>query len=258
MATYSYAKCKSVISKSRLPGLEYTFNPYVGCGHGCLYCYVPDLMRGRFDRWPARVAVKESVLEKLRSEIERLKPGIVGISTSTDPYQPLEAELMIVRGALELFRDAKFPVSIQTKSPLVLRDLDLLRVMDAEVGFTITSHNKEFRDIFEPGAPDPSSRLRALEGLSEAGIRTWIFYGPIIPGFNDSEEEICRIVGEAARTRSKVLYDKINLKPLVRLRLRSAIPEDNMRAISLFDYGELYRKIEKCCIERGVSCSPAF
>ncbi len=258
MAIYAYAKCKSVLSRSRLPGLEYTFNPYVGCGHGCLYCYVPDLFRGRFPKWPGRVEVKEGALEKLISEIERLEPGVVGISTSTDPYQPVEADLKIVRGALRIFREAEFPVSIQTKSPLVLRDLDILRGMDAEVGFTITSPRSEFREKFEPGAPDPSSRLLALEGLSKAGIRTWIFYGPIIPGFNDAEEEIRAIVGVAARTHSKVLYDRINLKPLVRLRLKGAIPEERVREISLFYFGGLYRKIEKCCREQGVPCSPAF
>ncbi|MEN3035709.1 MAG: radical SAM protein [Candidatus Methanosuratincola sp.] len=258
MAVYAHAKCKSVLSKSRLPGLEYTFNPYVGCGHGCLYCYVPDLFRGRFPGWPARVEVKEGALEKLSSEIERLEPGVVGISTSTDPYQPVEADLKIVRGALGIFREAGFPVSIQTKSPLVLRDLDILRGMDAEVGFTITSHRNEFREKFEPGAPDPSSRLLALEELSKAGIRTWIFYGPIIPGFNNAEEEIRAIVGAAARTHSKVLYDRINLKPLVRLRLKGAIPEERVREISLFDFGMLYRKIERCCREQGVPCSPAF
>ncbi len=252
------AKCKSVLSKSRLPGLQYTFNPYIGCGHGCLYCYVPDLFRGKFPIWPANVAVKEGALDKLRSELGRSKPGVVGISTSTDPYQPVEANLKIVRASLRIFKEEGFPISIQTKSPLVLRDLDILRGMDAEVGFTITSHRNEFGERFEPGAPAPTSRLRALEGVSGSGIRTWIFYGPIIPGFNDSEEDIRMIVEAAARTRSRVLYDRINLKPLVRLRLGAAIPKEGMREISLFDYGQLYRKIEEFCRERGVSCSPAF
>ncbi|MEN3051645.1 MAG: radical SAM protein, partial [Candidatus Methanosuratincola petrocarbonis] len=166
--------------------------------------------------------------------------------------------LRIVRGALGIFRDAGFPVSIQTKSPLVLRDLDLLTGMDAEVGFTITSHRSDFRKRFEPGAPEPSSRLHALEVLSKAGIRTWIFYGPIIHGFNDSEEDIRDIVRAAARTGSKVLYDRINLKPLVRFRLKGAISEEDLRGVSLFDYSFVCRKIERYCREQGVSCSPAF
>ncbi|MDH7556756.1 MAG: hypothetical protein QHG94_07460, partial [Candidatus Methanosuratincola sp.] len=85
-----------------------------------------------------------------------------------------------------------------------------------------------------------------------------IFYGPIIPGFNDSEEEMRAIVGAAARTRSRLLYDKVNLKPLVRLRLKGAIPEERLRGIQLFDYRGLYRKIERLCREQGVTCSPAF
>ncbi|MEN3034801.1 MAG: radical SAM protein [Candidatus Methanosuratincola petrocarbonis] len=258
MATYAYAKCKSVLSRSRLPGLEYTFNPYVGCGHGCLYCYVPDLFRGRFPRWPARVEVKEGVLEKLRSEIRRLEPGIVGISTSTDPYQPVEADLRIVRGALEIFKGAGFPVSIQTKSPLVLRDLDVLKGMDAEVGVTITSISSEFRDKFEPGAPDPGSRFRAVEDLNRAGVKTWIFYGPIIHGFNDSEEEIGSIAEVAAKTGSRLLYDRINLKPLVSLRLKKILPGWAFDSIALFDYLRVYRMIRLRCRELGVACYPAF
>jgi len=258
MAARAYAKCKTVLSRSRLPGLDYTFNPYVGCGHGCLYCYVPDLFRGKFARWPAKVEAKDGVLEKLRSEIRKSKPGVVGISTSTDPYQPLEADLGIVREALEIFKGAGFPVSIQTKSPLALRDLDVLRSMEAEVGFTIASLRGEFRDMFEPGAPDPASRLRAIGQLSRAGIKTWIFYGPIIHGFNDSDDDINGIVEAAATSGSRLLYDRINLKPLVSLRLRSVMPGSYFESIATFDYRSVYRKIQARCRELGVSSSPAF
>ncbi|MDI9644280.1 MAG: radical SAM protein [Candidatus Verstraetearchaeota archaeon] len=258
MSGYQTAECRSVISRSKLPGLDYTFNPYVGCGHGCVYCYVPDLLKGTFSRWPADVKVKEGVLEKLRKEVQKLSPGVVGISTSTDPYQPIEADLKIVRGSLEIFRDAGFPVSIQTKSPLVTRDMDLLGTMDAEVGITITSSTEEFRRRFEPSAPTPQSRFLALERLSGEGIRTWIFYGPIIHGFNDTEDEVRRIVGIAASTGSRVLYDKLNLKPLLMCRLLKSISREELERASSFDYRKAYAMVAKLCREAGVRASPAF
>lgn len=250
--------CRAALSRSRLPGLDYTFNPYVGCIHGCVYCYVPDLFRGRFERWPVEVGVKEGVLEKLRHELRRLTPGVVGISTSTDPYQPIEGELKLVRVALQILGEAGFPVSIQTKSPLVLRDIGILKQMRADVGMTITSLSSGFSRRFEPGAPPPRARASAIEEMSRNGIETWIFYGPILHGLNDAEDEMDAIVDLARRTKSRLLYDRVNLKPVLKTRIQKAVSKEEMDRIASADYRVIYSKIAGKCKAAGVRSSTAF
>lgn len=252
--------CKSALSRSTLPGLTYTFNPYVGCQHGCLYCYVPDMLRGRVSssEWGREVLVKEGVLDHLRADLKRLRPGVVGVSTVTDPYQPIERSLGITRKALSILRDAGFPVSVQTKSSLVLRDLDIMEGGNFEVGMTITSMDNAFRRRFEPGAPPPEERAHTLEEASSKGIRTWIFYGPIIPGFNDSPEEIESIAGLAQRTRSRILYDRLNIKPMMLARIGRVLSGDDIASIRHGTLKVTFRKVEEACKRRGVCCASAF
>lgn len=250
--------CKSALSRSSLPGLMYTFNPYWGCQHGCLYCYVPDMMKRLMPEitWGRDVFIKEGVLEILRSEVKRKTPGVVGVSTATDPYQPVEKDLEITRKALIILTGAGFPVSIQTKSPLVLRDLDIIKGKKFDVGFTITSTERTFQKIFEPGAPPPEERISALETISSLGINTWIFYGPIIPGYNDSQEEMEKIVRLAANTRSKIIYDRLNLKPIVVHRLKKHIGEDGV--FHRDSVRSTFNRLEGLCRRYGVRCEFAF
>jgi len=252
--------CKSALSRSTLPGLTYTFNPYVGCQHGCLYCYVPDVLKGRVSssEWGREVLVKEGVLDRLRADLRRLRPGVVGVSTVTDPYQPVERSLGMTRAALSMFRDAGFPVSVQTKSSLVLRDLDVMKRGDFEVGMTVTSMDDAFRRRFEPGASPPEERAHALEEVSSKGVRTWIFYGPIIPGFNDSPEEIESIASLAQRTKSRILYDRLNIKPMMLARIGRVLSGDHILSIRRSTLEVTFRKLEDTCKRRGVSCGSAF
>ncbi len=247
-----YILCKTALSKSKLPGLDYTFNPYFGCLHGCLYCYVPDVLKINKMEWGRFVFIKKNILEILRKEVLKKKIGIVGISTSTDPYQPIEKDLEITRKALIILINTGFPISIQTKSSLVLRDIDILINKNIDIGLTITSINSYFQKIFEPNAPSPDERIATLEELSSKGIKTWIFYGPIIPNYNDSEEEIEEIVKIALKTKSKIIYDKLNLKPNVIKRL-------NSKNINYHgDYNKIFSKIKSICKKYNVKCEYAF
>lgn len=252
--------CKSALSRSRLPGLTYTFNPYVGCQHGCLYCYVPDVLRGRVSssEWGRDVLVKEGILERLCTDLVRLPPGVVGVSTVTDPYQPIERSLGITREALSILRDAGFPVSVQTKSPLVTRDLDIIKGGNFELGMTITSMDDGFRRRFEPGAPPPEERAHALEEASSKGIRTWIFYGPIIPRVNDSPEEIESITGLAQRTKSRILYDRLNIKPMMLARIGRVLSVEDIHSIRRGTLEVTFRRLEAVCKRLGIRCDPAF
>lgn len=251
--------CKSAISKSSLPGLSYTFNPYVGCQHGCLYCYVPDVLRRCVSpfEWGRDVMVKEGVLRLLASDLRRLKPGTVGVSTVTDPYQPVERTQCLMRRALPMLRDSGFQVSVQTKSALVARDLDLMKGK-FELGMTITSMDDDFRRLFEPSASPPEERAGALEEASSRGIKTWIFYGPIIPRYNDSIQDAVKIIRLAERTKSHILYDRLNIKPIMQQRMRRSIPEDTINFIKNADLKKTFSCLEAECRSRGVHCKFAF
>ncbi len=252
--------CKSALSKSNLPGLMYTFNPYVGCQHGCLYCYVADVLKNRNMSltWGQKVQVKEDILKLLKKNLHRNPRGVVGVSTVTDPYQPVEMILEVTRQALRILHDSKFPVSVQTKSSLVVRDLDIIKGDLFDVGMTITSLNDEFRKQFERGASPPDDRIQALEEISSKCIATWIFYGPIIPGFNDSSADIEGIACLAEKTKSKVLYDKLNIKPFMRERIKKEISTEQINDMKNYSFNETFRKIENIFKKHGVLCEPAF
>lgn len=256
----SAVPCKTVVSKSRLPGLDYTYNPYVGCTHGCLYCYVPDIMRSRgsSSTWGRSVSVKEDALRKLKADLAKLKPGVVGVSTVTDPYQPIEKRLEVTRGSLQILKSAAFPVSIQTKSSLVARDVDIMRDGSFEVGITITSRDDSFRRTFEPGASPMPERVDALRALSANGIRTWIFYGPVIPGANDRPEDLEFIAELARETRSRVLYDRLNIKPLLHNRMLTVCDAERLKQMKLHDFASFYGILESECEKKSVDCRHAF
>jgi len=256
----STAPCKCAVSRSRLPGLDYTFNPYSGCTHGCLYCYVPDIMHNRAlsSNWGRSVAVKEDVLRKLKDDLRRLKPGVVGVSTVTDPYQPIEGSLGVTRQAISILKAASFPISIQTKSPLVTRDADIIRGGNFEVGMTITSRGGNFSSKFEPGAPPIAERSKALRELSARGVMTWIFYGPIIPGENDLPEDAEFVAKLARETKSWVLYDRLNIKPMLRSRMLTVCTESDLMRMMQCDSKVFYGVLESACRESGVQCHHAF
>jgi DNA repair photolyase len=139
-------ECKSILTKSGIEGVDYALNPYVGCGHGCVYCYASFMKRftGHKEEWGAFVDVKVNAADVLARQMKRAKRGNIVSGTVTDPYQPLEERYEITRVCLKVLADYDSPVSILTKSNLVLRDLDLLRrLKDVEVGLTITALDDE-------------------------------------------------------------------------------------------------------------------
>ncbi len=212
---YGEKSCKSALSKSGLPGLDYTLNPYMGCGHACIYCYAPATLRyAGPDAWGSFVNVKTDIPRILEKEVRTKKRGVVGISTVTDPYQPAEEKYRLTRSCLEVLLAKGFPICVQTKSALVLRDADLIRDFhDREVGFTITTLDERMSALIEPGASGPAARLDAMKKLSDDGIRTWAFVGPMVPGIIDKERlgELLAAVKEAGA--SHVMLDRLRLKP---------------------------------------------
>ena len=176
-------KAKSILSKSQV--YDYALNPYVGCEHGCVYCYAKFMKRftGHTERWGEFVDIKINAPELLAHEVKKKQVGRVWISGVCDPYQPLEKRYMLTKRCLEILVENGWPFTVQTKSSLVLRDIEILkRSKDAEVGFTITTADEKIRRIFEPGAPPSKKRIEALAKLHSEGIRTFAMIAPILPG----------------------------------------------------------------------------
>jgi len=175
---------KTVLTRTAISGFDYCLNPYVGCGHGCRYCYASFMKRftGHKEPWGEFIDVKVNAPSLLKNQLKRAKPGMVAISTVTDPYQPIEKTYKITRGCLETLLDKQFPVNLLTRSPLCLRDIDLFkRFKKIEVGLTVTTHDEAMKKLVEPCSPSISSRIKALETLRKERVRTYAFIGPLLP-----------------------------------------------------------------------------
>ena len=178
--TVREVKCNSLIHDlAYRDSTGYTINLYKGCTHGCVYCYAPSLTHDK-RRWGTYVDVKVNAPQVLEGELRGLRRGQVFLSSASDPYQPVEARYRITRRCLEALRRSRFPVSILTRSPLVLRDLDILRKFEwVKVGMSITTVPAR---RFEPGVPPLRRRIDTLKKLAEAGLSTWVSLAPVIPG----------------------------------------------------------------------------
>ncbi len=197
-------EAKSILSKSQI--YDYALNAYVGCQHKCMYCYAKFMKRftGHHEPWGEFVDVKINAPDLLAREVKKKKKGRVWISGVCDAYQPLEKKYMLTRRCLEILINSAWPVTIQTKSPLVLRDLEILKDSpDSEAGFTITTADENVRKIFEPGAPPVADRVEALGILHAAGIRTFVMVAPMLPG---AEQLVSMLEGKV----DSILIDRMN------------------------------------------------
>ncbi|MDK2463871.1 MAG: radical SAM protein [Candidatus Korarchaeota archaeon] len=223
-ATVRPTFAKSALIRSKIEGIDYAVNPYYGCLHGCRYCYAAWMTRRRFPDhvWGLHVHPKVNVHRLLDRELSSARPGLLGIGTSTDPYQSIESRFQLTRRCLEVIsHHPGFDVSLLTKSPLVLRDLEVLRAIDAEVGFSVSGLGDAVR-LLEPRAPPGEARLAALRRLSSEGLRTFAFISPVLPGVTDRQiRTLLRAVAEARP--SKVLVDALRFRPGVLQSMRSAL-----------------------------------
>lgn len=210
------ATCKTALSPSHLPGLDYSLNPYRGCSHQCAYCYVPNILHIPPSEWQSTITVKTNIPTILAKELKRKKPGIVGISTVTDPYQPLEQRYHLTRYCLKQLLIYDYPISIQTKSSNIIHDQKLItQFTRPEVIFSIATNNDHHRHLLEPNSSPISERLKALSLLSEIGIKTSVFLGPIYPTLThrDIPEFIKQLADYGAK---EIMVDQFHLKPGIR------------------------------------------
>jgi DNA repair photolyase len=217
--------------------------------------------------WGKFVKAKQNIAEILSNEIKRKPRGIVGVSTVTDPYQPMESKMQLTRKCLEILAKNNFPTSIQTKSILVLRDIDIMKLKKIDVGVTITTMDRDLAKKLEPRSSPPDARSHVLEELAPRGFETWIFLGPIIPEINDDKESITQIIEVAKKTKSKLIYDRLNLKQWVLESMTPFLEEEKpglaQRLPAVLSAKSNYWRtissmVEDLCKERSVICEPAF
>ncbi|MEX0859609.1 MAG: PA0069 family radical SAM protein [Cucumibacter sp.] len=212
-------RAKSIITRNDSPdiGFDRSINPYRGCEHGCSYCYARPthtfLGHSAGLDFERELYAKVNAAEKLREELghSRYQAKTIAIGTNTDPYQPIERERKIMRSLLEVMAETRHPVSITTKSSLVVRDLDILTDLAKDglvnVAISVTTLDAKLARKMEPRASTPVKRLEALELLSAAGIPTMVNASPMIPAINDMELEkiLAAAASQGAQAASMIL-----------------------------------------------------
>src|SRR5437899_268247 len=205
---YREEPCKVALNRVKGMPFAWSLNPYMGCAHRCTFCYVRAFElradRPSGDAYGRSIRVKVNVAEVLRAELARRtwKREAVSIGAATDAYQPAEGRYRLTRACLEALRDARTPFHIITRSPMVVRDVDVLaeaaRRAKLSVSFSIPTLDEDVWRRTEPGTPPPRQRFRAVRCLVDAGIDAGVAVAPVLPGISDRPEQL-RAVGEAAR-----------------------------------------------------------
>lgn len=250
-----YIRTRTIMTKSDLGdrwfGIDYHMNLYKGCSYGCIYCdsrsdaYHID----NFDE----VRSKEDALKILEEELASKKnKGVVSFGTLSDPYNEQEKEYEITRGALELIKKYGFGVSIDTKSDLILRDIDLLKDIQEKnnviIKISITTHEDELAKVLEPNVISSSSRFQVVKELRKNGIYTGVLMTPVLPFITDSEENIKEMVRLSSESNANFIYTKMGMTLHRKAREYFYEHMDKLYPGLSNDY--------QCVYEKNIVCSP--
>ena len=204
----SFVQARSIISRNNSPdiGFDRSINPFLGCEHGCIYCYARPShaylgLSPGLD-FETRLTAKTNAAALLRKELSSrtYEPRLIALGANTDPYQPIEKDARITRSVLQVLDEFNHPVAITTKSALVVRDIDILAPMAAKglvrVAMSVSTTDSQIARLMEPRANSPARRLQAIEKLSGAGVPTSVIVAPIVPALTDAQME--NVIGLAA------------------------------------------------------------
>ena len=249
-----FIKAKTIVSNyvpnSSWFGLNYNMNIYKGCNHGCIYCDSRSecYQIENFDTVRAKENSTEIIERDLRS---KRKKGVIGAGAMSDPYNPFEKKYELTRKALDLVDKYNFGISIATKSPLITRDIDILKRISTHspvlIKITITTFNDELCKKIEQHVQPSSKRFRAIKELSDNGIFTGILLMPILPLINDTEDNIKSIVRGAHESGAKFIYAygmgvtlRGNQRDYYYEQIRELFPQQNLVGAYMRAYGERY------------------
>jgi DNA repair photolyase len=241
-------KPRAIITRNESPDVPFdrSINPYRGCEHGCIYCFARPThaymgLSAGLD-FETKLFAKPDAAKLLERELSKpgYKPKTIAIGTNTDPYQPIEKEWRIMRQILEVLNAANHPVSIVTKSALIMRDIDILAKMAerglARAGISVTTLDRRLARLMEPRASTPTRRLEAIRALSSAGVPTAVMAAPLIPALNDHELERILdsgVAAGAAEASYVLLRLPLEVSPLFRDWLLRNYPDRYRHVMSL-------------------------
>ena len=248
-----YIPAKHILIRSKSTawfGTDHTVNLYRGCCHGCLYCDSrSDCYRNpNFDR----VTAKADALRILRDELARkVRPAFIAMGAMSDPYNPFEEELLLTRHALELIDAYDCGVSVDTKSDLIVRDIDLYQSIQAHspviCKLTVTTVDEDLAAKVEPRAPSPARRLAAIRSLAQAGLFCGVLLMPVLPFLEDRPEQVLSVVDRSADAGAKFIYSGFGVtmrqgqREYFLRELDRAFPGEHLSRRYLARYGDRYR-----------------
>jgi DNA repair photolyase len=221
---YREEPCRSALNHVSGMSFRWSLNPYMGCAHRCTFCYVRAFERRADrpsdDRYGRSIRIKTNLVEVLARELRRRswRRELVAIGTATDPYQPAEGRWRLTRASVTTLADHATPLSIITRGPLIIRDLDVLtdaaRRVPVSVTFSIPTLDREIWRTTEPGTAPPRQRLRAVRALIDAGIRASVGMAPILPGLSDDRRKMADVVRAArAAGATSIWANVLHLQP---------------------------------------------
>ena len=266
-------KTKTIMSKVKYGsdwyGIDYNMNLYRGCSHGCIYCDSRSECY-HIDNFDVPKG-KENAISILENELKKYERGVVGIGSMSDTYNPQELKYEQTRSALKLISKYNFGVSIDTKSDLILRDLDLLKEINEKnnviIKFTITTADDKLSKIIEPNVCESSKRFAAIKTLTDNGIYTGIMMNPVLPFVTDTEEIIKELVKKAHESGAKFIHTYMGMTLRDRQRdyyykkLDERFPTIKDKYIDYYknnyncmtpDYKKLYKVFKEECDKYGI------
>jgi DNA repair photolyase len=250
---YRDEPCKTALNRVRNMSFAWSLNPYMGCAHQCTFCFVRAFERladrPSDTRYGTSIRVKTNLVEVLRRELARKswKREQVAVGTATDPYQPAEGRFRLTRGAILAFAEARTPIGLITRGPLIVRDVDVLAeaASRAKVGvtFSIPTLDPTIWRRTEPGTAPPRQRLRAIRTLIDAGIETSVGMAPILPGLSDEPRLMADVVRAARDAGATSVWTNV-------LYLRPGTREHFLENLAR-DWPELLPKYEALYADRA-------
>ncbi|MFX1407543.1 MAG: radical SAM protein [Promethearchaeota archaeon] len=254
----NFRETKNIITKSNIPEVDFVINPYVGCQHGCIYCYAEFMIRftgHKGDKWGQFLDIKSFDLKNIKPQ--RYNGKRILLSSVTDPYIPLELKYQNTRKILESLIGTEAEISILTKSKFATRDIDLFKQFNnLEVGFSISTLDEDFSKLIEKGASRPYERLAALKEIHESGIKTYTFISPFFPYITDYKA----IIDEGIDYTDLFMFENLNFRPHNIPRIINIIKTNYPKLLPIyqelrkdFTYWDLLEsEINEYCIKKNL------
>ncbi len=260
----NFVETKNVITKSNIPDVDYVINPYIGCQHGCIYCYAEFMKRftdHSGEKWGEFLDIKQINLDTIKTE--RYDDKTILISSVTDPYTPLEMKYENTRKILEKLVGTTAQISILTKSRFVVRDIDLFKKFDnIHVGISINTLDSDFAKEIEPLASKPLERIRAIEEIKKNDLTTYIFISPIFPKITDYKD----IISETKKFTDYYLFENLNFRTHNISRILKSIGKSFPENLEFYEelrknptyWDKLELEIQEYCEIQDLDCKIEF